>query len=94
VQRSGDLLPGYTCHGVNYQPTERVLAGNRVVYTTKESQQLPPAPDDANAGGLHKAHGAWHNMLRVVFVDSPRELQRSAHARRALRRLRHRAALK
>lgn len=89
VQRSGDLLPGFTCKGVNYQPTERVTADGRVIYTTAASQQPPPPAREPN-----KAHHAWHGMLVDVFVNVPKELHGSAKARESIRGLRHRHGLR
>jgi hypothetical protein len=94
VKRTGDLLPGFTCRKVDYQPTARVTAGGRVVYTTKASQKPPPpAPSSSSAKPL-KAHGAWHGMLVAVFVTVPKELGRSADARKAIRRLTARRGLR
>ena len=94
VTRTGDLLPGFTCKGADYQPTERVTADNRVVYTTKASQQKDSG--SGGSGDLKRSHGpgSWHQMLRRVFVDAPNELQRSAKAREAMRGLRHRRGLR
>lgn len=94
VQRSGALLPSHTCKGVNYQPTERVTVGGRVVYTTKASQQKPPPQADADGVKTARAHGAWHGLMRTVAVDAPKELQRAAKAREAIRQLRHRKGLR
>ncbi len=89
VQRSGDLLPGFTCKGTDYQPTETVNAAGRVVYTTKQSQQAPPPAATPN-----KAHSSWHQMLVNMFVDVPKELHGSRRAREAIGGLRRHRGLK
>ena len=94
VQRGGDLLPGYKCRGVQYEPTGRVTASGRVVYTTKASQEQPPPPTGGPVKEPARAHKAWHSMLRTIFVDAPKELRHSYNARAALRRLRHRPGLR
>jgi hypothetical protein len=89
VQRSGDLLPGHDCGGVNYQPTARKTAGGRIIYTTQASQKPPPPVAKPN-----KAHKSWHNMLVNMFVDVPKELHGSRKAREAIGGLRHRRGLR
>lgn len=41
-----------------------------------------------------KAHHAWHGMLHSVFVAAPKELIRSAEARKAMRHLKSRRGLR
>jgi hypothetical protein len=94
VTRSGDLLPGYTCRGVDYQPTDRVTSAKRVIYTTKASQSGGGGGAGAPVAVPSKAHKAWNTMLRTIFVDSPKELKQAYNARAAIRRLRHRRGLK
>jgi hypothetical protein len=94
VTRSGDLLPGFTCRKVNYQPTSKVTPAGRVVYTTKASQSGGGDGGGAPVAVPAKAHKAWNTMLRTIFVDAPKELKHAHNARAALRRLRHRRGLR
>lgn len=92
--RTPDLLLDVTCKGVEYAPTSRIAKGNRVIYTTKASQQQPPTPAGGSDAVPARAHKAWHGMLRTIFVDSPKELKHSYNARAAIRRIRHRPGLR
>lgn len=82
VHRDGDLLPGFKCSGVDYQPTSHVTKQGRVVYTTKESQAPPPI----NKPG-HHATGAWHRLMKASLHDLPHSVQRSQENIRAIRRI-------
>jgi hypothetical protein len=94
VKRTGDLLPGYTCEHVNYQPTGNVTKGGSVIYTTAESQKPKPAPATGPVAQPTSAHKAWHHMMHRVFVAAPQELHGAARARSGMRRLRHRPGLR
>lgn len=94
VKRTGDLLPGYTCKGTNYQPTERSTPAGRVVYTTAASQKPPPTSGSEDGVKRAKALGSWHHMTRRVFSDAPKELRHTEKARAEIRGLRHRHGLR
>lgn len=86
VERSGDLLPGYTCKGTLYEPTDAVTPAGRVVYTTEDSQkkaeETPP-----------KTHAtkSWHNLMKASLHDLPTAVQKGKRNARALARItRHR----
>lgn len=82
VQRTGDLLPGYTCKGTEYQPTDQVTGAGRVIYTTKASQQQPPPQVPQ-----HHATGSWHRLMKASLHDFPHAVQRSNEHLRQIRRL-------
>jgi len=82
VTRKGDLLPGFTCKGTNYQPTAETTATGRVVYTTKISQQKPPAKTTEK-----HATEAWNRLAKAGLHDLPKAVQRSNENIRALKRL-------
>jgi hypothetical protein len=93
--RVADFGPtSVTCKGVNYQPTTRMTASRRLIYTPRASQQQPPGPHVRPGTKPSRAHEAWNHMLRTVFVDSPKELRRAEDARQAIRRLRRRHGLR
>lgn len=92
--RSIDLLESVTCKGVIYDPTARVTKDNRVIYTTRASQQPPKPPSTSPVAAPLKAHHSWHGMLVSVFVEAPKELMRSAKARQAMRHLKSRRGLR
>lgn len=92
--RGIDLLHSVTCRGVIYDPTDRVTRDNRVVYTPRASQHQPPPPTPGAVASPSKAHHAWHGMLKTIFVHVPKELQRSARARHAMRHLMRRRGLR
>lgn len=92
--RTVDLLDSVKCGGVWYDPTDRTTKDNRVIYTTRSSQQPPQPPPTPDVAKPMKAHHAWHGMLRHVFVEAPNELVHSAEARKAMRGLRSRRGLR
>jgi hypothetical protein len=92
--RAPDFPLSVRCKGVIYDPTDRTTKDNRLIYTTRASQQKgqgPPPVSDAVPSGAHKA---WNGMLRTIFVDAPKELKHAYNARAAIRRLRHRRGLR
>lgn len=93
--RRADFGPvSVTCKGVRYEPTDRVTKGGRLIYVTAASlHQKPPTSGSSVATPL-KAHHSWHHMLKDVFVEAPKELIQSAHARKAMHHLRHRRGLR
>jgi len=79
VKRTGDLLPGYTCQGTDYQPTAKVTSDGRVIYTTKASQQKPPTPVVRAA----HAHGGYADLQRTVNVHMPTALHAAQRSNKA-----------
>jgi hypothetical protein len=88
VKRTGDLLPGFTCEHVEYQPTARLTSSGRVIYTTKASQQKPPAP----AVKAARAHGGYADVQRSINHHMPRSLRNAHHLNREALRSLHRAS--
>lgn len=94
ARRTVDLLDSVTCKGATYDPTDRVTKDNRVVYTTRASQQPPQPPPQPPATKRSHAHAAWHHLMHTTFVRAPQELRGAEHAREAIRGLRRRHGLR
>lgn len=94
ARRTLDLLDSVTCKGTVYDPTDRVTAAGRVVYTPRSVKQQPPPTTSSSAAKPLKAHHSWHHMMRDVFVEAPKELIASQHARKAMHALRSRRGLR
>lgn len=93
--READFGPvSVMCKGTRYEPTSRTTKAGRLVYTTAASQQPPPTPSASDVAQPLKAHHAWHGMLVGIFVEAPKELVRSASARKAIRHLTSRHGLR